>query len=100
MSDVVHDVGGFGNDTLCLSLDERVEQESLKLGVKTAGCDIIGRVMRLWGEGLAQRIIHGTVRGRSRFSLVPLADHNLPGRRVSAVFFPAVFLSCAVQGIG
>jgi hypothetical protein len=29
--------------------------------------------MRLWGEGLAQSIIHGPIRSRSRFSLVRLS---------------------------
>jgi hypothetical protein len=63
--------------------------EPLKLGAKTAGRAIIGRAMRLWGEGLAQRIIHGPVRGRSRFSLGRLS-------RITTVLGGA----CTGAGIG
>ena len=63
--------------------------EPLKLGSKTAGRAIIGRAMRLWGEGLAQRIIHGPVRGRSRFSLGRLS-------RITTVLGGA----CTGAGIG
>ncbi len=63
--------------------------EPLKLRARNAGRAVIGRAMRLWGEGLAQRIIHGPVRAQSRFSLGRLS-------RITTVLAGA----CTGAGIG
>lgn len=63
--------------------------EPLKLRAKNAGRAVIGRAMRLWGEELARRIIHGPGRARSRFSLGRLS-------RITTVLAGA----CTGAGIG
>ena len=63
--------------------------EPLRLSGKNAGRAIIGRAMRLWGQDVTQRIIHGPLRARSRFSLGRIS-------RIMAVLGSA----CAGAGMG
>jgi hypothetical protein len=56
---------------------------------KNAVRAVVGRAMRLWGQDVVQRIIHGPQRARSRFSLGRLS-------RITTVLSSA----CAGAGIG
>jgi len=58
-------------------------------GSHNAGRAVLGRAMRLWGQGVAQRVIHGPLRSRSRLGLGRIS-------KISCVLSSA----CVGAGIG